>query len=92
MVKIVRLISKSIINRPRNYYETAGNSKVVSIDSFKQLEVEEASFVSLDDLDNTSVLLDEDIFLFSSLKKKKNKHNQSDPKCNCNQSIYGNTG
>ena len=70
MVKIVRLISKSIINRPRNYYETAGNSKVVSIDSFKQLEVEEASFVSLDDLDNTSVLLDEDIFLFSSLKKK----------------------
>ena len=28
-----------IVNRPRNGYETVGNIKVVSVDSFKQLEV-----------------------------------------------------
>ena len=56
----------NIVNSPRNHYETVRNIKIVSIDSFKQLEVarkvdyvtnmssgcrhEEASFVSLDDL------------------------------------------
>ena len=70
-----------IVNRPRNGYEIIGNIKVVSIDTFKQLEVankaerhkrsciytanialscthKEASFVSLDDLHNISILLD----------------------------------
>ena len=28
-----------IVNRSRNGYETVGNIKVVSVDSFKQLEV-----------------------------------------------------
>ena len=28
-----------IVNRPRNGYETVGNIRVVSINSFKQLEV-----------------------------------------------------
>ena len=29
----------TIVNRPRSGYETVGNIKVVSTDSFKQLEV-----------------------------------------------------
>ena len=65
------LLSVNIVNSPRNHYETVRNIKVVSIDSFKQLEVarkvdyvtnmssgcrhEEASFVSLDDLDSICI-------------------------------------
>ena len=59
---------------------------------------EEASFVSLDDLDNISILLDRDndfeaeityllVFLFSSLKKNPN---QSGSKFTLN--MYHNTG
>lgn len=33
------LTSLAIVNRSRNGYETVGNVKVVSIDTFKQLEV-----------------------------------------------------
>ena len=58
---------------------------------------EEASFVSLDDLENISILLDKDndfeakityllVFLFSSLKKN---HNQSGSKFTLN--MYHNT-
>ena len=35
----MKMLSKTIVNRLRNGYETVGNIKVVSIDSFKQLEV-----------------------------------------------------
>ena len=38
-VKENLLINYDIINRSNNGYETVGNIKVVSIDSFKQLEV-----------------------------------------------------
>lgn len=34
-----RLFSPTIVDRPSNDYETVGNIKVVSADSFKQLEV-----------------------------------------------------
>ena len=63
---------------------------------------EETLFVSSDDLDNSSILLDEDndleeesthlsneVFLFSSLKKEK-KHSQSSSKCT--QNMYRNGG
>lgn len=33
------LFSPTIVDRPSNDYETVGNIKVVSVDSFKQLEV-----------------------------------------------------
>ena len=67
------LLSVNIVNSPRNHYETVRNIKVVSTDSFKQLEVaskvgyvtnmssgcrqEEAS---LDDLDSISIFWNKD--------------------------------
>ena len=35
----IELVKETIINRPRNGYETVDNIKVVFIDCFKQLEV-----------------------------------------------------
>ena len=81
---LLELLFCQTIGGIRNGYETVGNIKVFSIDSFQQLDVankvdtsqtklhvyckvnmasgkhEEASLVSLDDLENISVLLNED--------------------------------
>ena len=65
----------SIINRLRNGYETASNIKVVSINSFRQLEVTIKSVTSQSKvhvcfkhgfgsyINMVSILLDEDIYL-----------------------------
>ena len=98
----------NIVNRPRNGYETVDNIKVVSTDSLKQLEVankvdtsqtklhvyckHESFVLSLDDLDNISILLITHLFNEVSIFtfKFKKKHNQSGSKYT--QNMYRDTG
>ena len=109
---LLELLFCQTIGGIRNGYETVGNIKVFSMDSFQQLEVankvdtsqtklhvyckvnmasgkhEDASFVSLDDLENISILLNEDndleeetSHLFTELSififKLEERHNQT---------------